>query len=608
LNSNQNKNVNHILTETTIGTISRIAGSFITAKGMPGAKMFELVKIGEAGIIGEIIRISGNTGIIQAYEETEGIKLGERVSGTGKLLSVELGPGLMGQILDGIQRPLPLIAEKIGPLIEKGIEVPAIDRNKKWHFQPKISKGAKVTGGDILGVVQETLSIENRIMVPPEVIGVVETICSEGDFTVTEPIAEIKTSNGIKEIFLMQTWPVRQARPYKTKLHIDTPLLTGQRIIDSFFPVAKGGITAVTGGFGTGKTVLLQTIAVWIDADIIVYIGCGERGNEMADVLERFTHLKKTESDHPLLSRSVLIANTSNMPILAREASIYSGITIAEYYRDMGYNVAIMADSTSRWAEALREISGRLEEMPGEEGYPAYLASRLAEYYSRAGSIKTLGKDDREGSITVLSAISPPGGDFSEPVTRNTLRLAKVFWALDFNLAHRRHYPAINWFMSYSEYMSFLEDWFLRVDRDSQRLCRDARALLREEEELKEIVALIGADILGDKQRGVFEMAKMLKEYFLLQSAYHPVDVYCPIQKTYKMLRMLLKFNEKTKAAIELGVPLQKILELPVKVGISRLKNIPMNEFNTVNSKLSADMDEQFEILIQEKKEENDND
>ncbi len=600
--------MNQLLTETTIGTLSRIAGSFVTAKGIHNAKMFELVKVGEAGIIGEIIRISGNTSIIQAYEETEGIKLGENVIGTGKLLSVELGPGLMGQILDGIQRPLPLIAEKIGPLIEKGIEVPAIDRNKKWQFQSIISKGAKVTSGDILGVVQETPSIENRIMVPPEIVGVVETICSEGDFTVTEPIAEIKTPNGIKEVFLMQTWPVRHARPYKTMLHIDTPLITGQRIIDSFFPVAKGGITAVTGGFGTGKTVLLQTLAVWIDADIIVYIGCGERGNEMADVLERFTHLKRTESDHPLLSRSVLIANTSNMPILAREASIYSGITIAEYYRDMGYNVAVMADSTSRWAEALREISGRLEEMPGEEGYPAYLSSRLAEYYSRAGSVKTLGAVDREGSITVLSAISPPGGDFSEPVTRNTLRLAKVFWALDFNLAHRRHYPAINWFMSYSEYMSFLEDWFLRVDRDWQRLCGEARALLREEEELKEIVALIGADILGDKQRSIFELAKMLKEYFLLQSAYHPVDVYCPIQKTYKMLRTLLKFNEKIRAAIELGVPLQKILALPVKVGISRLKIIPTNEFDEVNAKLSADMDEQFEILIQEVKEESDND
>jgi len=596
------------MTEITTGTLSRIAGSFVTAKDMPNAKMFELVKIGEAGIIGEIIRIAGNSSMIQAYEETEGIKLGEKIIGTGQRLSVELGPGLMGQIIDGLQRPLPLIAEKIGPLIEKGIEIPVLDRKKKWLFNPIISKGTKVIGGDILGVVQETPSIENRIMVPPEIVGIVESICSEGNYTITEPIAEIRTSSGIKEVFLMQTWPVRQARPYKKMLAIDTPLITGQRIIDSFFPVAKGGITAVTGGFGTGKTVLLQTIAVWIDADIIVYIGCGERGNEMADVLERFSHLRKTESDHPLLSRSVLIANTSNMPILAREASIYSGITIAEYYRDMGYNVAIMADSTSRWAEALREISGRLEEMPGEEGYPAYLASRLAEYYSRAGSIKTLGADDRDGSITVLSAISPPGGDFSEPVTRNTLRLAKVFWALDFNLAHRRHYPAINWFMSYCEYMSFLEDWFLHVDRDWQRLCGEARALLREEEELKEIVALIGADILGDKQRGVFELAKMLKEYFLLQSAYHPVDVYCPIQKTYKMLRTLLKFNEKITTAIDLGVPLQRILALPVKVGISRMKNIPTNEFDIVNAKLSDDMDDQFEALIQEVMKEKDND
>ena len=599
--------MNNIMTETNIGTLSRIAGSFVTAKGMNNAKIFELVKIGEAGIIGEIIRISGNISTIQAYEETEGIKLGEKVIGTGKLLSVELGPGLMGQIIDGIQRPLPLIAEKLGPLIKRGFQVPSIDRHKKWLFQPRISEGTKVTSGDILGVVQETLSVENRIMVPPEISGIVESISLEGDYNVTEPIAEIKTPDGHKEVFMMQTWPVRHSRPYKAKLHIDTPLITGQRIIDSFFPVAKGGITAVTGGFGTGKTVLLQTIAVWIDADIIVYIGCGERGNEMADVLERFTHLKKTESDRPLLSRSVLIANTSNMPILAREASIYSGITIAEYYRDMGYNVAIMADSTSRWAEALREISGRLEEMPGEEGYPAYLASRLAEYYSRAGNIKTLGTEDREGSITVLSAISPPGGDFSEPVTRNTLHLAKVFWALDFNLAHRRHYPAINWFMSYSEYASFLEDWFLNVDRDWQRLCGEARALLRKEEELKEIVSLIGADILGDKQRSVFELAKMLKEYFLVQSAYHPVDVYCPIQKTYKILKTLLYFNDKIKIAIDSGVQLQKILALNVKVGISRLKTTPINDFEAVNGKLLDDIDEQFERLIQEAMEEMNN-
>ncbi len=595
------------MTETTIGTLSRIAGSFVTAKGMFNARMFELVKVGEAGIIGEIIRISGDTSTIQAYEETEGVKLGEKVIGMGELLSVELGPGLMGQILDGVQRPLPLIAEKIGPLIEKGIEVPAIDQKKKWLFQPRIQKGVEVTGGDILGVVQETPSIENRIMVPPGIKGILKSISPEGNYTVREPIAEIQTESGIKEVAMMQKWPVRHPRPYKKMQHIDTPLITGQRIIDSFFPVAKGGITAVIGGFGTGKTVLLQTVAVWINADIIIYIGCGERGNEMADVLERFTHLKRTDSDYPLMSRSVLIANTSNMPILAREASIYSGIAIAEYYRDMGYNVAIMADSTSRWAEALREISGRLEEMPGEEGYPAYLASRLAEYYSRAGNVFTLGNDNREGSITVLSAISPPGGDFSEPVTRNTLQLAKVFWALDFNLAHRRHYPAVNWFMSYSEYMSFLEDWFFQIDKDSQRLCTEARALLREEEELKEIVALIGADILGDKQRGVFESAKMLKEYFLLQSAYHPVDTYCPIEKTYKMLRTILKFYDKTKTAIDSGVPLQKILALPVKEAISRLKIVPMDEFDNANAKISSDMNVQFEQLIQEAEEDREN-
>ncbi|MHA1521430.1 MAG: V-type ATP synthase subunit A [Promethearchaeota archaeon] len=588
----------------TSGKISRVAGSLITAKGIPNAKMFELVRIGESGIFGEIIRISGDTSIIQAYEETEGIKLGEKIIGTGKPLSVDLGPGVMGQIFDGIQRPLTLIAEKSGTWIQRGIDVPSIDRNKKWHFVPQISKGVNVIGGDIIGEVQETPSIVNRIMIPPKISGVVISICSEGDYTVTETIAEIKTPKGIQEVYLMQTWPVRKARPYKKKLDIDTPLLTGQRIIDSFFPVAKGGIIAIIGGFGTGKTVLLHTIAVWIEADIILYIGCGERGNEIADIMESFSRLKKNESDHPFMSKSVLIANTSNMPILAREASIYSGITIAEYYRDMGYNVAIMADSTSRWAEALREISGRLEEMPGEEGYPAYLASRLAQYYSRAGCIKTIGADDRDASITVLSSISPPGGDFSEPVTNNTLRLAKVFWALDFNLAHRRHYPAVDWFMSYSEYTSFLEDWFQRYDPDWQKLCGEAKALLREEEKLKEIVSLIGTDILGDSQRSVFEIAKMLKEHFMVQNAYHPVDAYCPIQKTTKMLRILLKFGEKTKAAIKLGVTLQKILALPVRAGISRLKTIPIDEFDLVHGKLTQEMNESFEILIQEAKKE----
>ncbi len=593
-----------MLVKTTTGKISRIAGSLITAKGMSDAKMYELVRIGESGIIGEIIRITGNTNTIQAYEETEGIKLGDPIVGTGKLLSVDLGPGVMGQIFDGIQRPLPVIAEKSGAIIKKGLTIPAINRQKKWHFQPIISKGTRVTGGDILGEVRETPTIVNKIMVPPEINGIAEVICNEGDYTVTEPIAQIKTNKGIKEVFLMQTWPVRHARPFKKKLQISTPLITGQRIIDSFFPIAKGGLSAVIGGFGTGKTVLLQTIAVWVDADIIVYIGCGERGNEMADILEKFSNLRKTESEHPLLSRSVIIANTSNMPILAREAGIYSGITIAEYYRDMGYNVAILADSTSRWAEALREISGRLEEMPGEEGYPAYLASRLAEYYARAGCVKTLGATDRDASITVMSAVSPPGGDFSEPVTKNSLRLVKVFWSLDFHLAHRRHYPAINWFMSYSEYLPFLEDWFTQIDIDWHQLIAEARGLLREEEELKEIVTLIGTDILGDHQRSVFEVTKMLKEYFLLQNAYHPIDVYCPIQKTIKILRTVLKFHKITKRAIELEVPLQSILTLPVTKGIRDLKNIPTPQFDTIYQQLLVEIDEEFDKLIQKVKEE----
>jgi V/A-type H+-transporting ATPase subunit A len=567
---------------------------------MTGSKMFELVKVGEVGVIGEIIRLEGDVAVIQAYEETEGLKLGEKVSGTGKPLSVELGPGLIGQIFDGVQRPLTVIADTFGPLIQRGVEAPALDRKKKWYFQPKMKKGTKAIGGNLLGVVQETPLVKHGILVPPHVTGVVEDICSEGDYTITDPIAEIKTVEGAKSLFLMHTWPVRRPRPYKAMLPPTMPLLSGQRIIDSFFPVAKGGIAAITGGFGTGKTVVLQTLAVWIDADIVVYIGCGERGNEMADVLERFSKLKISRLDQPLMSRTIFVANVSNMPIVAREASIYTGITLAEYYRDMGYNVAVMADSTSRWAEALREISGRLEEMPGEEGYPAYLASRLAEFYARAGHVQSIGSEEREGSITVLAAISPPGGDFSEPVTVNTLRLAKVFWALDFALAHRRHFPAINWFMSYSEYLPMLEPWFTKVERDWQKLCGEARTLLKEEEELREIVALIGAEILGDKQRCIFEAAKMLKEYFLLQNAFHPVDSYCPIDKTYRMLRTLLKFYEKTRTAIDAGVPLTKILSLSVREELSRLKTVSLKEFDEVNLEANREMDEQFEKLVSE--------
>jgi len=575
----------------------------VTAKGMSGARMFELVKVGEVGVIGEIIRLERNVAVIQAYEETEGIELGENVFGTGKPLSVELGPGLIGQIFDGVQRPLPVISNMFGPLIKRGAEALALDRKKKWSFKPTLKKGVKVTGGDFIGTVQETSLVNQGIMIPPSISGVVDDICSDGRYTITDPIAQIRTSEGPKSMFLMHTWPVRKARPYKTMLSPTEPLLSGQRIIDSFFPVAKGGIAATTGGFGTGKTVVLQTLAMWVDADVVVYIGCGERGNEMADVLNRFSKLKLGSSDHSLMDRTIFVANVSNMPIVAREASIYTGISLAEYYRDMGYNVALMADSTSRWAEALREISGRLEEMPGEEGYPAYLASRLAEFYARAGQVKTAGNEERQGSITVLAAISPPGGDFSEPVTTNTLRIAKVFWALDFALAHRRHFPAINWFMSYSEYIPMLEPWFAKVEKDWQKLCWEARTLLKEEEELREIVALIGAEILGDKQRSVFETAKMLKEYFLLQNAFHPVDAYCPIAKTYKMLRTFLKFYDKTKIAIDSGVSLTNILSLPIREKLSRLKTTPVEEFDHVYLEVDKEMNEQFENLESESSE-----
>jgi len=585
------------LSKKNAGIVSRIAGSFVTAKGMKGSQMFELVKIGEVGVIGEIIRLQRNIAVIQAYEETEGIKLGERVTGTGKPLSVELGPGLIGQIFDGIQRPLTLISKIHGPLIKRGTEALALDRKKKWEFRPLLKKGTTVTGGDFIGIIQETPLVKHGIMVPPTISGIVTDISSEGNYTITDPIAEIRTSEGLENMFLMQTWPVRKPRPYKTMLTPTEPLLTGQRIIDSFFPIAKGGIAATTGGFGTGKTVVLQTLAMWVDADVVVYIGCGERGNEMADVLDRFSKLNLGNSNQSLMNRTIFVANVSNMPIVAREASIYTGISLAEYYRDMGYNVALMADSTSRWAEALREISGRLEEMPGEEGYPAYLASRLAEFYSRAGLVQSIGKENRQGSITVLAAISPPGGDFSEPVTTNTLRIAKVFWALDFALAHRRHFPAINWFMSYSENISMLEPWFAKIEKDWQKLCSEARTLLKEEEELREIVALIGAEILGDKQRSVFETAKMLKEYFLLQNAFHPIDAYCPIAKTYKMLRTFLKFYDKTKIAIDSEIPLTNILSLPIRKKLSRLKTTPIEDFDKVYSEIDKEMNEQFENL-----------
>jgi len=587
-----------------VGTISRVAGPFLLAKGMTGSRMYELVHVGDVGVIGEIIRLEGEMASIQAYEDTTGIKPGEKVLGTGKSLFAELGPGLIGQIFDGIQRPLPVIQNLSGANIKRGMTPPPLNRETQWHFRPTVKKGMTILSGDSIGVVQETPLIEHRIIVPPWIKkGSIDFIVSEGKYTVQDRVAEVSTESGLEELYLMHSWPVRQPRPYDVTLTTDEPLITGQRIIDTFFPLTKGGTAMISGGFGTGKTVLLQVLAQLIDVDVVILVGCGERGNEMADVVEKFPKLIDFRSGKPLMDRTIIIANTSDMPIAAREASVYTAVTLAEYYRDMGYNIALMVDSTSRWAEALREISGRLEEMPGEEGYPAYLASRLAEFYSRACYVETKGSEKRQGSITIMGSVSPPGGDFSEPVTRSTLRLTRVFWALDFTLAHRRHFPAINWVLSHSEYAQTLEQWYEQIGPDWMRLREEAMSLLREEEELREIVSLIGAEILDDKQRIVFEVAKMLKEYFLLQNAFHPIDIYCPMEKTYQMLRLLLNFSAKARNAVDLGVSLEKILALGVREDLGRMKIIRNIDFNEMSSVIDEKMDVQFDNLIRETKE-----
>ena len=509
------------------GKVARVAGPVIIAEGMLGSQMYEVVRVGSQGLIGEIIRIEGERATVQVYEETAGIRPGEIVERSGKPLSVELGPGITGQIYDGIQRPLTVLFEKTGPFVKRGIAPSPIDKSKKWRFLPTAKIGDKLSGGDVIGTVKETALITQRIMVPPNVSGQLSSIVKEGDYTVTEPIADLQTSSGPLQMFMMHSWPVRTARAFKGKLPSDTPLLTGQRIMDFFFPIVKGGTAAIPGGFGTGKTMMQQQLAKWADASVIVYVGCGERGNEMAEVLETFPKLTDPRTGEPLMNRTILVANTSNMPIAAREASVYTGITIAEYFRDMGYDVALMADSTSRWAEALREISGRLEEMPGEEGYPAYLASRLAEFYERAGRVTVLGNEDKVGSISVVGAVSPPGADFSEPVTQNTLRIVKVFWALDTELAHRRHFPAINWLTSYSLYLDNLDNWYVKEGGDEWiGLRKEAMALLQRDEELREIVMLVGPDALSEGQRVVLEAARMIKEDFLMQHAYNPADSY----------------------------------------------------------------------------------
>lgn len=562
------------------GNIIKIAGPVIVADGMRGTQMYEVVRVGDSKLIGEIIELEGDTATIQVYEETAGLKPGEKVESTGGPLSVELGPGVMGCIYDGIQRPLEVIKGLTGDYIARGVDVPSIDREKKWTFEPVAKVGDKVTVGDVLGQVQETSAVLQKIMVPPAFEGTIKSIVAKGEFNITETIAEIETENGIKEVQMLQKWPVRKGRPYKEKLDPDIPLVTGQRAQDTFFCLAKGGAAAIPGPFGSGKTVTQQQLAKWADADIVVYIGCGERGNEMTEVLTEFPFLTDPKTGNPIMDRTVLIANTSNMPVAAREACVYTGITIAEYFRDQGYDVALMADSTSRWAEAMREISGRLEEMPGEEGYPAYLASRLAQFYERAGRVITLGQDPKESSITVVGAVSPPGGDLSEPVTQNTLRICKVFWALDASLADKRHFPSIDWLQSYSLYVDSITNWWQTNTSDDWRANRDqAMVLLQKESELQEIVQLVGPDALPDAEQVILETTRMLREDFLQQNAFDDVDTYCSPKKQAAMLATILGFHKEASAAIARGASVRDIAALQVKDEIARMKYIPEEEF-----------------------------
>jgi V/A-type H+-transporting ATPase subunit A len=581
------------------GKIIRVSGPVVDAEGLRGVKMYEVCRVGNEGLIGEVNRVVEDVCTIQVYEETAGIKPGEPVIASGHPLSVELGPGLIGQIFDGIQRPLPRIKEAVGDFIKRGVVADAIPRNTEWEFTPLLKKGNKVEPGSILGEIPETKLVKHRIIVPHGVSGELTDVAAEGKYKVTDEVGTVKTTEGEDyTLTLLQTWPVRKARPTKFKLSTDTPLITGQRIIDTFFPTAKGGTAAIPGGFGTGKTVMLHQLAKWADAKIIIYVGCGERGNEMTEVLEEFPKLTDPRTGEPLMARTVLIANTSNMPVAAREASIYTGITMAEYFRDMGYDVALMADSTSRWAEALREISGRLEEMPGEEGYPAYLASRLSEFYERAGRVVTLGPKEQIASISVTGAVSPPGGDFSEPVTVNTLRIVKVFWALDKDLASRRHFPAINWLQSYSLYLDNLREWFMsQVNAEWIPLRETAMTLLQREEELKEIVQLVGPDALPETEKVILEAARMIREDYLMQSALHPVDSYCDPTKSYRMLKVIIRFYENMKRAVNLGVPVREVLKLSVYDEIARLKIVEQSKVKQVCDEVEKRIDSQFDSL-----------
>ena len=558
-----------------VGRIIKVSGPLIVAENLADVEMYDVVKVSDKKLIGEVIELRGDKASVQVYEETGGLKVGDEVVSTGAPLSVELAPGLIEGIFDGIQRPLNVLMEKSGNRIGRGIEVNSLDRLRKWHFVPVAKSGDSVMPGDVLGTVQETSVVLHKIMVPYGVQGVVTTVAEEGDYTIEQTIATI----GDKNVSMLQKWPVRKGRPYKSKMAPDLPMVTGQRVIDTLFPIAKGGVAAVPGPFGSGKTVVQHQLAKWADADIIVYVGCGERGNEMTDVLREFPELKDPKSGEPLMKRTVLIANTSDMPVAAREASIYTGITIAEYFRDMGYTVAIMADSTSRWAEALREMSGRLEEMPGEEGYPAYLSSRLAEFYERAGIVKVLGSNDNIGAISAIGAVSPPGGDLSEPVSQATLRIVKVFWGLSASLAYKRHFPAIDWLTSYSLYDDKLEDWYAEnVASDFNQLKSELRFVLQEESQLNEIVRLVGMDALGAKDRLTMETAKSIREDYLHQNAFHEVDTYTSLEKQHKMMKLILGFYHEATAALDSDVELKDLLALPVREQIGRAKYVPENE------------------------------
>lgn len=581
------------------GKIIRVAGPLVVASDCLGAKMYDMVKIGKLGLIGEIIELKGDQAFIQVYEDTTGIGPEEPVYLTGMPLSVELGPGLISSIYDGIQRPLDIIRKKEGDFVTRGIAVPSLNREKKWEFVPLVKKGQKVIPGDIIGEVQETPLIKHKIMVPTGLGGTIVEIKS-GEFFVDKIMAKIETSEKIEEIKMFQTWSIRKNRKVSERLMPNEPLSTGQRVLDTLFPLAKGGTACVPGPFGSGKTVVQHQLARWSDAQIIVFVACGERGNEVADLLLSFPELKDPHTGRPLLERTIIIANTSNMPVAAREASIYTGMTIAEYFRDMGYSVALMADSSSRWAEALREISGRMEEMPGEEGYPAYLASRLAEFYERAGKVSCLGSDNRIGALSVIGAVSPPGGDLSDPVVQSTLKVVKVFWALDDRLANMRHFPAINWLNSYSLYIENIKDyWNQKVAEDFAELRQEGIRLLEEESELQEIARLVGVESLSDNDRLILESARSIREDFLHQNAFHPQDTYTSLRKQYLMLRIILHFHHQGLKALDDEIPLEKILGLKVREDISKMKFLPEEEADILDVYLQVD--KHFQDLMKNK-------